>query len=119
MTADCTWARSVLRCEFVPKFLPQSQLIVVILQLGWLHETTDLGSAVQVRLLLGGIFRLLLDLIKLGVITGELLQCDEEVAQVESELVVLRVESEQSLNESSNLWSIYLLASTLSYGWWR
>lgn len=51
-----------------------SQLIIIILQLRWLHETADLGSSVDVRLLLGRIFLLFLDLEQLGVVTGELLQ---------------------------------------------
>lgn len=63
------------RCEFVPKFLTQSQLIiVVVLQLRWLHETANLGSSVKISLLLGCIFRFFLDLVELRVVPGELLQ---------------------------------------------
>lgn len=55
--------------------------------------------------MLGRILLLFLDLVQLGIVTSEFLQCDEEVTQVESEFVVLRVETKQALNERSNLWS--------------
>lgn len=94
MTAASRWAQSVRRGEFVSKFLPQSQLIVVVLQLGRLHKTADLGPSIQIRLLLGRIFRLLLNLVELGVVARKLLQCNEEITQVKPELVILRVERE-------------------------
>lgn len=87
-----------------------SQLIVIILQLRRLHQAADLGSPVEVSLLLGCVLLLLLDLEELGIVASELLERDEEVTQVEPEFVVLRVESEQSLDKGSDLWAVGTLA---------
>jgi hypothetical protein len=46
---------------------------------------------------------LLLDEVQLGIVAGELAQRDEEVAQRQPELVVLRVEREQALGEGRDL----------------
>lgn len=82
------------RCKFISKLCPKSELIVIVLQLRRFHQTADLGSPVKVSLLLGRIFLLLLDLVQLGIVPSEFLQRDEEITQVESEFVVLRVEAE-------------------------
>lgn len=111
MTARSPGTRRVRRRKFVSKLLPQSQLIIVVLQLGRLDQAADLGPTIQVRRLLCRIFRLLFDLIKLGVVTRELLQRNEEVTQVQTKLIVLRVEREETLNESSDLWSITLVST--------
>lgn len=87
-------ARDVWRCEFVAKLLSESQLVVVVLQLRRLHEAANLRSPVQVCLLLGSIFFLLLHLVQLGVISSILLHGNEEVTQVQPELVILRVKRE-------------------------
>lgn len=98
------------RCEFVPELSPKSQLIIIVLQLRWLDQTADLGSSVNIRLLPGRILLLLFNLEQLGVVPGKLLQGDKEVTQVQPELVVLRVECEQALDEDSNLWPGEMLA---------
>lgn len=97
-------ARGVQRCELVAKLLSESQLVVIVLQLRRLHEATDLRSPVQVCLLLGSVFFLLLHLVQLGIVSSVLLHGDEEVTQVKPELVVLRVEREQPLDKGSDLW---------------
>lgn len=100
------------RCEFVSKFLPQSQLVIIIFQLRWLHKTTDLGSSIKISLLLGRILRLLLYLVELRIVSREFLQRNEEVTKVKPEFVVLSVKGKKSLDEGSNLWSIDLLVET-------
>lgn len=100
----------MLRRKFVPKLLSKSQFIIVIFQFRRLHETANLGSSIQISLLLGCILRLLLNLVKFRIVSREFLQSHEEVTKVESELIVLRVKGKESLNKGSNLWSIDLLA---------
>lgn len=80
------------RCELVSEFLPKSQLVIIVFQLRRLHETTNLGSSIQISLLLGRILGLLLYLVELRIVARELLERNEEVTKVEPELVVLRVQ---------------------------
>lgn len=88
----------------------QSEFIIILLQLRWLHQPADLGSPVKVGLFGRALLLLLLHEVQLSVVAGELLQRDKEVTQSESELVILRVEGEETLDKRSNLLPANMLA---------
>jgi hypothetical protein len=47
---------------------------------------------------------------ELSVVTSKLLERDEEITKVESELIVLRVKREQAFDKACDLVPVYLLA---------
>lgn len=95
------------RRKLCSKFLAQSQLVVV--EFGWLEETPDLLSPFHIGSLGVALLLFLLDDKKLCIIPCELLERNQKVSEVEAELVVLRVEAEEALNEARNLRPICVL----------
>jgi len=89
------------RRELGPELLADSQLLIVNLRR--LEQTTNLLPPLHVGSLGISLLLLLLDNVKLRVVAGKLLEGDEEIPEVQSELVVLRVEVEESLYEARNL----------------
>ena len=106
----------VRRREFCPQFLAESQFVILLVYLGWLEQTADLGSSLEVCSLGIPLLLLLLHDEELGIVADELLERDEEVAEVQPELVVLRVQREETLNEGGDLGTAYLLAAVIEYG---
>ncbi len=88
-----------------PELHPQSQLVVLLLELRGLQQTADLGPTLVLRKLGISFLLLLLYQVELCVVAGELTERDEEVAERQPELVVLGVQREQTLSELFNLFS--------------
>jgi hypothetical protein len=101
-----------------PELLAESQFIIVLLQLGRLQQAADLGSSLMFGGLCIPLLLLLFDDVKLRVVSGKLSQRDEEVTQSESELVVLGVEREKTLNERRDLGPKILWVNLTAFGCW-
>lgn len=69
------------RRELVPQLFTKSQLVVLLLQLGGLQKTADLGAPLVLSLLGVALLLLLLDEIELRVVAGELPQGNQEVTE--------------------------------------
>jgi hypothetical protein len=91
----------VSRPKLRPQLLPESQL--VILELRRLEQPADLGPALAVGRSRVALLLLLLHQVELGIVARKLAERDEEVAQRKPELVVLRVEREQTLRKGRDL----------------
>jgi hypothetical protein len=91
----------VSRRKLRPQLLPESQL--VILELRRLEQPADLGPALAVGRSRVALLLLLLHQVELGIVARKLAERDEEVAQRKPELVVLRVEREQTLRKGRDL----------------
>jgi hypothetical protein len=89
--------------EFVPELLGPSQLIIFGLDLGRLKQATDLGSSFMVRGELVASLLFLLNNVELGIVASEFFERDQEIAQSQSELIVLVVQCDKALNESIDL----------------
>jgi hypothetical protein len=86
-------SRSNVCCQF----LIQSQLIII--KFTRLEQTTNLHSTLAL-LILGVLeFKFPLFGVKLGIVAGELLEGDQEVAEDELEAVLVRVGGEETVDE--------------------
>lgn len=91
-------------------FITSSQLIVLGLNLRRLQQTAHLGSSFVVCSQLLLVLLLLLNSKQLGIVAGELLERDQEITKVQSELVILVVEANQTLDEKVDLGTMQKLA---------
>ena len=110
----CRWCRAAAVCcgsaararaagrVLVPKFERESQLVVLV-EVGRLEEAADALLALQLRVFRGLLGQLAVLGEQFGVVASELLQTDEEVAQVRLELGKVVVVQEQAFDELSDL----------------
>lgn len=87
--------------KLVPELLLESQFVVFDLRR--LEKAADLGAPLHFGRLCFSLLLLLLDDVELLVVPRKLLERNQEVSKVESELVVLSVESKEPLDECRRL----------------